>query len=86
MKIIKTEPLEFGGHCNQTTSGEFPVPEGWAVIPEDFEIPDSYPFVDLEVEEGVVTGMTPREVPPAPEPGESAEDILNIILGEEVGE
>ena len=66
MKIIEIEPLDNGAHRNQ--SGDMrTVSEGWAVIPAEVYIPDSFPFVDIVVENGVVTAMTAREVP-APEP------------------
>lgn len=27
------------------------VPDGWAMIPEEFPVPDTFPFVDIDVEE-----------------------------------
>ena len=59
MKIIETRALENGAHRNQEFYGSFvpQVPNGWAVIPEDMPIPDTFPFVDIEVENGVVTAM-----------------------------
>jgi hypothetical protein len=59
MKIIKIAALENGAHKNQTINGEIPVPEGWAVIPDDMELPQTFPFVDITVEE--ITHY--REVP-----------------------
>jgi hypothetical protein len=86
MQMIEIAALENGAHNNQTYHGT--LPEGWAVIPPDMEIPDTFPFVDVEAEEidGVmtVTGMTAGIVPeptPVPEREPSAEEILNIILG-----
>ena len=70
MKIIEIAELENGAHRNQELFGtEFPeVPEGWAVVPEDMEIPETYPFVHIEAENGVVTAMTAGELPePGPE-------------------
>ena len=66
MKIIEIEPLDNGALRNQSGNMRT-VPEGWAVIPPEIYIPDSFPFVDITVENGVVTAMTAREVP-APEP------------------
>lgn len=67
MQIIEITSLENGAHRNQT--GQFSkIPMGWAVIPENLTVPDSFPFVDIEVQEQVVTQMTAREVPPTPEP------------------
>lgn len=50
MKIIEIEALSNGAHRNQ--DGGFDViPSGWAVIPDDMEIPDTFPFVNIETEE-----------------------------------
>lgn len=76
MKIIKIEPYDNGAHANQTSSSPFPVPDGYALIPDDMPIPDTFPFVNIEVEGDdppVVTKMTagvvpPPEPEPAPEP------------------
>lgn len=84
MTIIKIEPNELGGHENNTIyAGDIQVPEGWAIVPEGMEIPESYPFVHIEVDETqtppVVAGMTPGTVPPPapePEPEPSETEIL----------
>lgn len=83
MTIIKIEPYDNGAHANQTSSGVIPVPDGWAVVPEDLPVPDSFPFVDITVEDGVVTSMTAREVPepepePTPEPTEAEQMRADI--------
>ena len=49
MKIIEIEALENGAHRNQ--DGVTTCPDGWAIIPEDMEIPETFPFVDIEVEQ-----------------------------------
>lgn len=41
---------------------------GWAVIPEGIKIPETFPFVNVEAENGVVTALTAGVVPPDPEP------------------
>ena len=61
MKIIEINALTNGAHRNQ--SGANVLPEGWAIIPDDTIIPESFPFVDIEVDGNVVTSMTAREVP-----------------------
>lgn len=69
MTIIELTSLGNGAHRNQTISGGFPVPNGWAAIPEDMEIPETFPFVSVEATNGVVTALTPGTVPePQPEP------------------
>lgn len=50
MKIIEIQALTNGAHRNQ--GGDFStIPNGWAVIPDYIVIPDTFPFVDIEVEE-----------------------------------
>lgn len=81
MLIIKIALQENGGHDNQAIDGAtpetFPLPEGWAVIPEavgTMETLEHFPFGEIAVEDmdGVptVTGWAPL---PVPEPGESEE-------------
>lgn len=70
MRIIQIEALPNGAHENMNVLSPLPLPNGWAFIPDGMEIPDSFPFVDITVEDKVVTTMTAREVPeeePAPE-------------------
>ena len=48
MRIIEITALDNGAHRNQT--GTFSaVPDGWAVIPENIVIPDTFPFVSIEL-------------------------------------
>lgn len=51
MLMIKIEPQENGAHSYQTYYGV--LPEGWAIVPEDMELPTTFPFVNIEVEEKV---------------------------------
>jgi hypothetical protein len=60
MKIIEIKTLSNGAHRNQN-GGISTVPDGWAVIPEDMEIPFTFPFVNIMVDDGVVTEMTANE-------------------------
>lgn len=50
MKIIEIDALANGAHRNQDGAFET-VPSGWAAIPDDMPIPETFPFVDIEVEE-----------------------------------
>lgn len=59
MKIIEIVALENGAHRNQTLHGR--VPDGWARIPENMQLPETFPFVDLVAEGGVVTAMTANQ-------------------------
>ena len=69
MQIIEIKALENGAHNNQTSSAiKAPLP-GWAEIPAGMKIPETFPFVEIEVERNVVTKMTAGVVPePEPEP------------------
>lgn len=90
MKIIEIQALSNGAHRNQINSGIFPVPDGYALIPDDMPIPDTFPFVDLEVEGDsppVVTSMTagvvpPPEPEPEPELGKGPENELEQLRAE----
>lgn len=62
-----------GGHNNQEISTAITPPEGWAMIPDDMDIPETFPFVSITTEEidgvQIVTRMTAGVVPaPVPEP------------------
>lgn len=86
MRIIEIKTNEFGGHRNQTintgtfwgvAAKTFPVPEGWAIIPEDM-VCENFPFGDVVVDDSVppvviewIPGVMPDPEPePEPEPSE----------------
>lgn len=76
MRIVEINALPNGAHNNQTINGvdpeKFPVPEGWAVIPDGMETPN-FPFGEVTVDDSnppVVTSWTPGEVPEPEEPVE----------------
>lgn len=69
MIIIEIQPLSNGAHANQTVPGAspatFPVPAGWAVIPEGMETPN-FPFGTVTVDSStppVVTSWSAGEIP-----------------------
>lgn len=69
MKIIEIKALENGAHNNQTSNAITSPPPGWAEIPAGMAVPETFPFVDIEVRGNVVTKMTAGVVPePEPEP------------------
>lgn len=51
MNLIKITALPSGAHENRNSPWETTVPEGWAIIQENMKIPESFPFVDIEVKE-----------------------------------
>ena len=93
---IQIEKNPDGSHAFQTGGA---LDNGWAVVPSDMLIPDSFPYVDIEVGEVArpsidggadivrmeVLSMTAREIPEEPEPvyEPSADDVLNTLLGVE---
>lgn len=79
MQMIEIAALPNGAHRNQT--GDFrTIPEGWAVVPEEMEIPETFPFVNIETEDGVVTSMTAGTVPePEPEPDPTLEERMSAM-------
>lgn len=91
MTIIEIAPLENGAHRNQTSDQTVPIPEGWAVLPEDVGTPETlenFPFGEITVEtfedEPTVTSWTPLPIPepePEPEPEPTMEDIVKTMLG-----
>lgn len=71
MTIIEIAALENGAHRNQT--GTFAaIPDGWAAIPVGMTIPDTFPFVGITVNNGVVSSMTAGTIP-EPEPAPTLE-------------
>lgn len=90
MRIIEIQALDNGAHRNQTTTSTT-IPTGWAEIPADMAIPETFPFVDLTVEGDTVVTMTAGVVPepepqPEPEPTETEQlradvDFLAAMAG-----
>lgn len=51
MWIVELEANPNGSHNDHNADHITSVPEGCAMIPEDFTVPPSFPFVDIEAEE-----------------------------------
>lgn len=87
MTIIKIEPNENGSHDNQTINGAtpetFPIPEGYAVVPEALGPLENFPFgeVTWQFFDNVptVTSWTPLPVP-EPEPGPEEPQYTDLQL------
>ena len=80
MRIIEIVAQPNGAHRNQ--SGKFSViPDGWALIPATVPIPDTVPFVGIEVKGKVVTSMTAGVVPETTEEYiPTAQDDIDAML------
>lgn len=63
MKIVELVALENGAHRNRKTDFDVEVPDGWALVSEDLEIPATFPFVKnlVQDESGVVIGWEPDQ-------------------------
>ena len=95
MRLIEIKANEFGGHNNQTIDGvgssNFPVPDGWAIIPDDM-VCENFPFGEVTAAEvgGVMTvtkwvpGVVPEPV--EPEQGESTEDVTWDVMADAITE
>ena len=88
MRTIEITALSNGAHNNQTTNSTIPVPDGWAILPDDMETPN-FPFGDITVDETqtppVVTSWTPLPIPepePAPEPEPTADERISALEAE----
>mgnify|MGYP000037397650 FL=1 len=69
MQIVEVKSLGNGAHDNQNSDAITTPPPGWAEIPAGMAVPETFPFVEIEVERNVVTKMTAGVVPePEPEP------------------
>lgn len=62
MRAIKIEANANGSHENMVFDHPIHMPPGWALIPDDVEIPNSFPFVDVEIQDGLVVRLAVREI------------------------
>ena len=53
MRIVKIEANPNGSHNAHKAKHITTVPDGWAMIPEDMSLPESFPFVAIEAEEKI---------------------------------
>lgn len=60
MNIIEINAHPNGAHDN-ICGDRLTVPEGWAVIPEGVALPATFPFVGVEVADGIVVELTPDQ-------------------------
>ena len=63
MRYIKIEEYINGAHENFVTEIEISPPEGYALIPDEIEIPSTFPFVNIELDENnIVKKLIPVSV------------------------
>ena len=85
MTIIQIEPLESGQHPIQSQSHRRACwLDGYIEVPAHLHdaVWATYGWCDLQIEEGVLVGITPTERPPKPEPEPqppSAEERLGLL-------
>ena len=88
MTIIQIDPLESGQHPIQSQSGRCACwLDGYIEVPSHLEaaVWATYGWCDLQIDEGVLVGITPTERPPEPEQEPKpplAEDITLDMLAE----
>ncbi len=51
MRIVCLTTNDNGSHNNRGNANVSVPPEGWAMIPDDFTVPSTFPFVGIEAEE-----------------------------------
>lgn len=78
MQIVELVSVENGAHRNQKTNFDVDVPDGWAVVSDNLEIPATFPFVKnlVQDESGVVIGWEPDQ-----EAYDAAMEISNPLSG-----
>lgn len=84
LTIIEIAAREDGGHGLESQSHRTECwQEGWIAVPE--ELVDTAwacrGYCDLTIQDGVLTGITPREAPPLPEQPPTDTEVLNVLLG-----
>ena len=80
LTIIEIAAREDGGHGLESQSHRTACwQEGWIAVPE--ELAETAwacrGYCDLTIVDGVLTGITPKDPPPLPEPEPSAEERLD---------
>lgn len=59
MTIIEIAALDNGAHRNQSGAGT--IPAGYAQIPDTMEIPATFPFVNVTVQNDIVTAISANQ-------------------------
>ena len=61
MWIVDLRENPNGSHNDHRAEHITAVPDGWAMIPADFPVPDTFPFVSVEAEEKTYTRTVQTE-------------------------
>ena len=78
MRIIEIEALPNGAHRNEE-GGFNTIPEGYAQIPDEMPIPDTFPFVNIEVAEETRYNEVKHYPIEVDEETEDEEPIIELI-------
>ena len=84
MTIIKREPEPWGGHLveSQSHRTENWMGGDWIAVPEALEaaLYACGGYCELEIQDGVLVGLTPTERTPEPEPEPTAQEDAEALL------
>lgn len=84
LTIIEIEPQENGSHGLQSQSDRTECWEkGWIAVPEELTsaVWECSGYCDLDIQDGVLVNITPRERPPLPPEPPTAEQVMDVLLG-----
>lgn len=87
MRIVQIISSDDGSHKIEELEEGAAIPEGWALIPNGMSLPNTAPYFDIVVSEGMVVRITPSKVPaPISEQEPSTEYISYTEIAEAVRE
>lgn len=84
LTIVEIESREDGGHSLQSQSNRTECwLEGWVTVPDELRdaVWECAGYCDLDIQDGVLVGITPRERPPLPPDPPTTSRILDVLLG-----
>ncbi len=84
LTIIEIEAREDGGHGLQSQSHRTECwLDGWIAVPRELEetVWGCRGYCQLEIQDGVLTGVTSGEPPAPPEAEPGVDEVLNALLG-----
>lgn len=80
MRIIEIKPTIDGSHRVEIVEELTEIPQGWALIPEGMFLPNTFPYVDIFVSNGMVTKITPSRIPASTEMEKIRADVDYIAI------